>query len=155
MSKLALDLSEVFEKYYKCVLKDLKDTLLRVRDVFIENLQVLTKREEKALKKPDPSVLIYPLAFEHTYRTDFEKCVERAYNGFLDNLSDNLKYWIGREIDEVDQTISGNLDIEGRLSDFISTCFTPLYSTINMETILNSKKESHTVIRFICTGFGT
>ena len=141
MSKLALDLSEVFEKYYKCVLKDLKDTLLRVRDVFIENLQVLTKREEKALKKPDPSVLIYPLAFEHTYRTDFEKCVERAYNGFLDNLSDNLKYWIGREIDEVDQTISGNLDIEGRLSDFISTCFTPLYSTINMETILNSKKD--------------
>ena len=141
MSNLALDLSEVFEKYYKCVLKDLKDTLLRVRDVFIENLQVLTKREEKALKKPDPSVLIYPLAFEHTYRTDFEKCVERAYNGFLDNLSDNLKYWIGREIDEVDQTISGNLDIEGRLSDFISTCFTPLYSTINMETILNSKKD--------------
>ena len=141
MSKLALDLSEVFEKYYKCVLKDLKDTLLRVRDVFIENLQVLTKREEDAKSEPDPSILIYPLAFEQEYRTDFEKCVDAAYDGFLDNLSDNLKYWIGREIDDVDQTISGNLDIEGRLSDFISTCFTPLYSTINMETILNSKKD--------------
>ena len=141
MSKLALDLSEVFEKYYKCVLKDLKDTLLRVRNVFIENLQVLTKREEDAKSEPDPSILIYPLAFEQEYRTDFEKCVDAAYDGFLDNLSDNLKYWIGREIDDVDQTISGNLDIEGRLSDFISTCFTPLYSTINMETILNSKKD--------------
>ena len=141
MSKLALDLSEVFDKYYKCVLKDLKDTLLRVRNVFIENLQVLTKREEDAKSEPDPSILIYPLAFEQEYRTDFEKCVDAAYDGFLDNLSDNLKYWIGREIDDVDQTISGNLDIEGRLSDFISTCFTPLYSTINMETILNSKKD--------------
>ena len=141
MSKLALDLSEVFEKYYKCVLKDLKDTLLRVRDVFIENLQVLTKREEDAKLDPDPSILIYPLAFEQKYRTDFEKCVDAAYDGFLDNLSDNLKYWIGREIDDVDQTISGNLDIEGRLSDYISTCFTPLYSKINMETILNSKKD--------------
>ena len=141
MSKLALDLSEVFEKYYRCVLRDLKDTLLRVRDVFIENLQVLTKREEDAKSEPDPSILIYPLAFEQQYRTDFEKCVDAAYDGFLDNLSDNLKYWIGREIDDVDQTISGNLDIEGRLSDYISTCFTPLYSTINMETILNSKKD--------------
>ena len=141
MSKLALDLSEVFDKYYRCVLRDLKDTLLRVRDVFIENLQVLTKREEDAKLDPDPSILIYPLAFEQEYRTDFEKCVDAAYDGFLDNLSDNLKYWIGREIDDVDQTISGNLDIEGRLSDYISTCFTPLYSTINMETILNSKKD--------------
>ena len=141
MSKLAWDLSEVFEKYYKCILKDLKDTLLRVRDVFIENLQVLTKREEDARLDPDPSILIYPLAFEQEYRTDFGKCVDIAYNGFLDDLSDNLKYWIGREIDDVDQTISGNLDIEGRLSDFISKCFTPLYSTINMETILKSKKD--------------
>ena len=133
MSKLALDLSEVFDKYYKCVLKDLKDTLLRVRNVFIENLQVLTKREEDAKSEPDPSILIYPLAFEQEYRTDFEKCVDAAYDGFLDNLSDNLKYWIGREIDDVDQTISGKV--------LISSVSTPLYSTINMETILNSKKD--------------
>ena len=52
-----------------------------------------------------------------------------------------MKYWIGRGIDDVDLTILENLDIEGRLSDYISTCFTPLYSTINMETILNSKKD--------------
>lgn len=140
MSKLALDLSEMFEKYYKYILRDLKDTLLRVRGVFVENLQVLQKREQKAKKEPDSSILIYPFAFEEGYHANFEKCVESAYNGFLDNLSDNLKYWIGREIDDVDQTISGNLDIEGRLSNFISECFKPLYSTINMETILNSKK---------------
>jgi hypothetical protein len=140
MSKMALELSEIFEKYYKYILKDLKDTLQRVRLVFSENLRTLEKKEQDARLEPDPSVLIYPLAFEKNYHTEFEKCVDRAYNGFLNDLSDNLRYWIGREIDDVSQSIVGNIDIEGHLSDFISSCFEPLYSTITMETILSSKK---------------
>ena len=138
MRDLAQSLVSRLSLYRDRILKPLADALEQMPPIFRENLNVLTVQEEDARKEPDPSLLIYPLDFERRYSGTFQECVERATNGFMNSLASNLQYWVGRDINNVDDDIAHGEDITGFLSKYVSESFAVLYNSISMETIMQA-----------------
>lgn len=136
-------IAEVIEKiqgriklYYENILRPLTDILMELPSIFEKNVEYIRVNESKVDEGTD--ILIRPLEFERTRQNEFNAAVLQAENQFLDSLSDNIRKWIGRDIDEVDQNIATSVDVAGFISNFISENFQKLL-TINMETIMNTK----------------
>ena len=139
MAKLAEELADIYHKYYTQILKPLRTILEELVVIFETNLNVLTVEAQKSAQNPDPSILMDPFEFEKQHKSDFDDCVTQAQNNFLSNLLENLQYWIKCDIDNVDKQLVNNPDVQGYLSKFISDCFSSLYTTIDMEKILEKK----------------
>ena len=122
--------------YYDNILKPLTDTLFELPKIFRDNVEIIKAQE--AVVQEDTDILIRPLEFEHTKQLEFNAAVLAAENSFLGSLSDNIHKWIGRDVDNVDETIGGTVDVPGFISGFISEHFSKLL-TINMENIMTTK----------------
>ena len=56
----------------------------------------------------------------------------------MTSISDNLKKWVGRELDDVDTDIVDGVNVPAFISEFIDNDFRYLL-TINMESLLQTK----------------
>ncbi len=146
---LAKELMERIKVYYNRILKPLADTLNQMPVIFRENLTFLEVAYDEAKRNPDPSMLIYPLQFEARYQAQFRECTENAIRMFLDAVSGNLTFWIGREVDDVDRAIASGENIAGFLAHFISEVFNPLYQQLSMEMIMDTLRGRQTLEEFV------
>ena len=136
-------IAEVIEKvqerlklYYENILRPLTDILMELPTIFDENVRYIRVTSDKVDEGTD--ILIRPLEFEQTRKNVFDAAVLQAENAFLGSLSGNIRKWIGRDIDEVDEKIGSSPDIAGFISNFISENFEKLL-TVDMQTIMNTK----------------
>lgn len=149
MEKLATRLIERLEMHHRFVFKPLADTLEALPIIFRKNLQYLKDKADKEARNPDPSILITPFKFEADYRGNFTGCVDRAELNFLKTLKDNIKLWIGRDLNDVSDSITGNEDVVGFLSRYISDSFNGLYTTTSMQSIMNTSKGTDTLTAYV------
>ncbi len=128
------------KKYYDRIFKNLQDSLCALPDIFEENMNKLIVDEQGLRKNPEKArrYLIRPLEFEVKYKTTLEKKIEETSGAFLDTISNNIKKWVGIELDEVDYDILENTDIGGCIATFINDNFGDTI-TMNMETLLLDK----------------
>ncbi|MCD8153209.1 MAG: tubulin-like doman-containing protein, partial [Clostridiales bacterium] len=126
------------ELYYNQILRPLTDILLELPGIFQKNVEYIKVNESRPTDE-GTNILIRPLEFERDRRNDFNAAVLQAENQFLESLSGNIRKWIGRDIDEVDEKIVGNADVAGFISNFISENFQALL-TINMEDIMQTSR---------------
>ncbi len=127
------------ELYYNNILKPLTDILMELPDIFDKNVEYIRVNSSKVDEGTD--ILIKPLEFEQTRKNMFDAAVVQAENNFLESLSNNIRKWIGRDIDGVDANIGTGMDISGFISNFVSENFRTLL-TINMESVMNSKLKN-------------
>ena len=125
------------KKYYDRVFKNLQDSLCALPGIFEDNVNKIVVDEQEAKKHPEKArcYLIRPLEFESKYRTVLEKKVEEGALAFLTVIAQNLKRWVGIELDEIDTDIMENTDIGGCIALFINDHFGDTL-TMNMETLL-------------------
>ncbi len=126
--------------YYENIFKLLADILLELPGIFAGNVETIKANELAALAAPkkDTTILIRPFEFERNHKGAFDKAVKGACNNFLDSLTKNMRKWIGRGLDDVDEQISAGVDVPGFISGFISDNFDTLL-TINMENVMSTK----------------
>ena len=124
------------ELYYNNILRPLTDILMELPDIFEKNVEYIRVNSTKVDEGTD--ILIKPLEFEQTKKNLFDATIVQAENNFLESLSQNIRKWIGRDIDGVDANIGTGMDISGFISNFVSENFRALL-TINMEAVMNSK----------------
>lgn len=147
MSKLCEAIVSVYQKYYDRVIEPLTDTVLTLRDIFRENLRVLSSREESYEDNVDKSLLITPMGFEKKYKATFDECVNNAQNAFLAFLRNNTMEWIGTVIDEKTDVAAKciapsdvrQIRISDSLSKFISGFLNALYSSVSVQQIYLDK----------------
>ncbi|MBE6956968.1 MAG: hypothetical protein E7450_05910 [Ruminococcaceae bacterium] len=128
---------ERLKKYYNRVFKNLQDSLCALPGIFEENVNKIIVDEQEARKNPEKArrYLIRPMEFENKYRAKLEQQVGAGAVAFLATIADNLKLWVGLELDEVDSDIMENTDIGGCIARFINDNFGDTLQ-MNMETLL-------------------
>lgn len=139
LSQLAYAIRDRYMTYYNNVLKPMADLLEKMRLVFRDNLAYLTTQDADRIDHPNKALLIYPFEFEEMYSTMFNTAVDNAEKTFLDTVLANMRFWIKRDIDNVDKDLLTNPDVAGSFSRFISDCFEVMYHNISMEDVLNAK----------------
>ena len=112
--------------YYEKILQPLTNTLNRMSEICAENVQYLQSVSEK-------SWIIQPLEFEKFQEKKFHELAEKAANDFTEYLYENLRKWIGRDIDNVDEDSKTDIDIEESLRNFIYD--SRLYNELGYEDI--------------------
>ena len=152
LSNVCERMVKVYSKYYDNIIVPITKLLSEMTVIFEQNVSYLTVQNNEYQTNPDPSLLITPIGFEHTYSNDFNKCVINAKDGFLKMLSETMKDWIRTDIDNLLPDISYHTDIQGRMSEFISKCFETLFRGITMESIMNTKLTDGTDIVAYSTG---
>ncbi len=132
------DLIERLKLYYSRIFKPLQDTLCALPGIFNGNLDKIAVDQQEAQKHPEDhkKYLIRPLDFEKMYSKDLSKKVSEASVSFLTELCDNLKRWVGIEMDDIDSTILESTDIGGAIARFINDNFNTTL-TMNMEQLLS------------------
>ena len=114
------------ELYYEKILQPLTDTLCQMSEICAENVQYLQSVSEK-------NWIIQPLEFEKFQERKFYELAEKAANDFTEYLYENLRKWIGRDIDNVDEDSKTDIDIEESLRNFIYD--SRLYNELGYEDI--------------------
>ena len=126
--------------YYENVFSKLADVIEALPGIFRQNLDHITIAHKEAIESGqlDDTKLIWPLVFESEHRTEFEKLLNSARVGFLENLTTSLGKWTGTDLEAIDEKGGGSTDVPGFISNFISEQFGGLLN-INMEDIIRSK----------------
>ena len=130
-------------KYYDRVFKNLKDALCVLPDIFQDNLNKIKVDEVEAQKHPETAAryLVRPLEFEKKFAQAIAKKVETGAAAFLTALNENLKRWVGIELEEIDSDILESSDIGGCIARFINDNFNETL-TMNMEALLLDKMQA-------------
>ena len=142
LSQLCEYLIEIYTKYYNNILAPMTQCLSELVSIFTSNLEFLKTKYLSDKKIDDPSIILIPFEFEtDPYKNQFEQCVLKAKQEFLDSLLTDMNLWIKCDIDHVDDNSVVNTDIPGSLSRFVSDCFKTLYDKLhlNMETIFTPR----------------
>ena len=111
--------------YYEKILQPLTDILWQASKICAENIQYLQSVSEK-------NWIIQPLEFEKNQEKKFHELAEKDANDFTEYLYENLRKWIGRDIDNVDEDSKTAIDIEESLRNFI---YRGLYYELGHEDI--------------------
>ena len=111
--------------YYEKILQPLTDTLWQVSEICAENVRYLKTTQET-------DWIIQPLEFEKIQEKKFHELAEKGANDFTEYLYENLRKWIGRDIDNVDDIYGTDIDIAESLENFIynSACWELRYGDI-------------------------
>lgn len=125
------------KKYHERIFKNLKATLCELPEIFEENVNKIVVDEEAARKDPSKArrYLIRPLEFESKYKSALDKKMDTCATAFLTTIAENLKRWVGIELDDIDVDIMENTDIGGCIAKFINDNFGNTL-TMNMESLL-------------------
>ncbi len=131
---------ERLKRYYDRVFKTLKDALCSLPEIFQQNVNKLKIDEAEAQKHPENYVryLIRPLQFELKFSKALTSKVETGTEVFLRGVSENIKKWVGIELEEIDSDILDSTDISGCIARFINENFSETL-TMNMEMLLLDK----------------
>ena len=142
-AKAIRELCERFKKYYDNVLSKLSDVLEALPAIFEKNLEYIELERQKAerLGRLDSSKLIWPQDFERERKADFMQLLADARNSFFNDLSLNLKSWVGADLDDFTTSSNSASDIPGFISQFVSRNFGSLLQ-IDMEEIIMRSKLS-------------
>ena len=126
--------------YYDNIFSKLADVIEALPDILRQNLDYITIAHKEATDAGmlDDTKLIWPLTFEIEHRAEFDKLLQSACIGFLDELTKNLSKWTGADLDAIDDKAGGSTDVPGFISVFISEQFGGLLK-LNMEDIIRSK----------------
>ena len=111
--------------YYEKILQPLTDILWQASKICAENIQYLQSVSEK-------NWIIQPLEFEKNQEKKFHELAEKDADDFTEYLYENLRKWIGRDIDNVDEDSKTAIDIEESLRNFI---YRGLYYELGHEDI--------------------
>lgn len=111
--------------YYEKILQPLTDILWQASEICAENIQYLQSVSEK-------NWIIQPLEFEKNQEKKFHELAEKDANDFTEYLYENLRKWIGRDIDNVDDSYETDIDIAESLRNFI---YGGLYDELGHEDI--------------------
>lgn len=133
------------KKYYDRVFKNLQDSLCALPDIFEDNVNKILVDEQEARKHPEKArrLLIRPIEFENKYKMTLEKKIEEGATAFLTVIAENLKQWVGIEMDEIDTDIMESTDIGGCIARFINENFGETL-TLNMESLLIDRAPAGT-----------
>ena len=128
------------KKYNERVFKNLREALCMLPEIFQANVTKIKVDEAEAQKHPENAAnyLVRPLEFEKKFSQAIAKKVEVSAAAFLESLGDNLRRWVGIELDEIDSDIMESTDISGCIARFINDNFSDTL-TMNMETLLLDK----------------
>lgn len=131
------------KKYNDRVFKNLKDALCMLPDIFRANVNKIKVDEAEAQKHPETAVryLVRPLEFEHKFAQAIAKKVDNSSATFLTMLGENLKRWVGIELEEIDSDLIEASDIGGSIARFINDNFSDTL-TMNMEALLLDKMQA-------------
>lgn len=130
-------------KYNDRVFKNLKDALCMLPDIFRANVNKIKVDEAEAQKHPETAVqyLVRPLEFEKKFAQAIAKKVDVSAGAFLGTLGENLKRWVGIELEEIDADLMAPSDISGSIARFINDNFSETL-TMNMEALLLDKMQA-------------
>ncbi|MDR0949698.1 MAG: tubulin-like doman-containing protein, partial [Lachnospiraceae bacterium] len=129
------------QKMYDDVFSKLADVLQALPSIFKQNLDYIEIMQKEASEAGllDDTRLVWPLKFEKDNKVEFDKLLDQGRKGFLKELRDNMKRWIGVDLDQMRVNGGGSsTDIPGFLSEFISDEFGGLLQ-INMEEFMEAK----------------
>lgn len=134
------NLIDRLNKYYDRVFKNLQDALCELPEIFRKNVDQIKVNEQDLQKHPElaKKYLVRPLEFEKKYAGALADKVDEATKTFNESISENLKKWVGVELDDIDTDIIDNTDISGTIASFIAEHFRETLN-MNMEALLLDK----------------
>ena len=105
--------------YYENILQPLTDTLWQVSEICAQNVWYIQKNSRDMQIDVEKNWIIQPLEFESLHEKKSHELVEWTANTFVEYLYENLREWIGRDVDNVDDSWGTGIDIAGSLEQFI------------------------------------
>lgn len=134
-----LTLIERLKKYREKIFHPLLSAISVLPGIFAKNVEVITDSDQAIQKKPQERIryLILATEFERKHYERVQKDALTAANKFLQDLGENLKKWVGIELNEIDNNVLEASDIPAFVSDLVNESFKEVVSTnLSVERLL-------------------
>lgn len=143
LSEGLLTLIERLKKYQEKIFHPLLSAISVLPGIFAKNVDTITVSDQAIQQNPQEKAryLILATEFEQRHYARVQRDAETAATMFLQNLGENLKQWVGIELNEIDSNVMAAADIPAFVSDLVNDSFNEVVSTnLSVEDLLIDRK---------------
>lgn len=129
-----LTLIERLKKYREKVFHPLLSAISVLPGIFADNVTAISVSDQAIQQDPQQKdrYLILATEFERRHYERVQQDAVNAATKFLQELGENLKKWVGVELNEIDSVILEPADIPSFVSDLVNESFSEVVSSDNL-----------------------